>query len=395
VTAVTDTQPPADTTATRRLPEVRSITGLRIVAAVWVLLFHWKFTPLPDWERVRAFLVPVTDSGHLGVDLFYVISGFVITLTYVEKMGRRPDLRGWWRFWWARICRVWPAYAVVVVLFGIWLLWRRSIDPTFYAYQGVQPDLGPWSWIQQLLLVQLWHRPDFDGASFVGATWSVSAEMAAYVAFPVLALVLHRLKRLPWWVLVAGAVALMAPAALRSYQTGVIYWDYSWLERIFTCFGAGALVCLAVRKLQAGPRSGELAARWAPRVAWILVIECVLVVGWAAGRPYDRFAVVAVLFPLLVGALALTDQGPSAFLSRPAIVLGGRISYSVYLVHVPVYEIFWTFQKEVPQIAPGGPWTSFVVPNLPIVAIGLGWVLWRFVEEPARRRLRAVGRARR
>ena len=56
-----------------------------------------------DWERVRAFLTPVTDSGHLGVDLFYVISGFVITLTYVEKMGRRPRLAGWVSFWWARI----------------------------------------------------------------------------------------------------------------------------------------------------------------------------------------------------------------------------------------------------------------------------------------------------
>ncbi len=92
MTAVSDTRPPADPGAVARVPEVRSITGLRIVAAVWVLLFHWKFTPLPDWERVRAFLTPVTDSGHLGVDLFYVISGFVITLTYVEKMGRRPRL---------------------------------------------------------------------------------------------------------------------------------------------------------------------------------------------------------------------------------------------------------------------------------------------------------------
>lgn len=395
MTAVSDTRPPADPRAVARVPEVRSITGLRIVAAVWVLLFHWKFTPLPDWQRVRAFLTPVTDSGHLGVDLFYVISGFVITLTYVDKMGRRPRLGGWLSFWWARICRVWPAYAVVVVLFGIWLLWRRSVDPAFYAYQGVQPDLGWRSWVEQLLLVQLWHRPDFDGASFVGATWSVSAEMAAYVAFPVLALVLYRFKRLPWWVLVAGAVALMAPAALRSYETGVIYWDYSWLERIFTCFGAGALVCLAVRTLQAGPVSGPRAALWAPRIAWILVLESVLVVGWAAGRPYDRFATVAILFPLLVGALALTDRGPSAWLSRPSVVLGGRISYSVYLVHVPVYEIFWTFQKTVPQIAPGGPWTSFLVPNLPVVAIGLGWVLWRFVEEPARRRLRDLGRARR
>ncbi|NAZ78170.1 acyltransferase family protein, partial [Kineococcus sp. T13] len=393
MTAVAESSPPAPA-ARPRVPEVRSITGLRIVAAVWVLLFHWKFTPPPEYAGLRALLTPVLDSGHLGVDLFYVVSGFVITLTYLDTLGARPRLGAWWSFWWARVCRVWPAYAVVVVLFGLWLLWRRSVDPAFYAYQGVQPDLGWRSWVEQLLLVQLWHRPDFDGASFVGATWSVSAEMAAYVAFPVLALVLHRLRRLPWWLLVAGAVGLLLPAALRSYRTGVIYWDYSWLERISTEFGAGALVCLAVRRLQSSEVARERAARWAPRLAWLLVAEVVLVVGWAASRPYDRYAVVAVLFPLLVGCLALSERGPSAWLSRPAVVLGGRISYSVYLVHVPVYEVFWTFQREVPQIAPGGPWTAFVVPHLPLVAIALGWVLWRFVEEPGRRRMRALGRRR-
>jgi peptidoglycan/LPS O-acetylase OafA/YrhL len=391
VTAVVESTPATGAGAPPR-GEVRAITGLRIVAAVWVLLFHWKFTPGPEYDGLKALLRPVLDSGHLGVDLFYVLSGFVITLTYVDSMGPRPRLRAWWRFWWARICRVWPAYALVVVLFGCWLLWRRSVVGAggFLAYQDTQPSLGWRSWLEQLLLVQLWHRPDFDGASFVGATWSVSAEWAAYVVFPVLALVLFRLRRLPWWLLALGAVALMVPAALRSYRTGEVYWDYSWVLRIATGFGAGALTCLAVRRL----RDSERARRWAPWVAWVAVGESVLVVVWAAGRPYDRFVVVSMLFPLLVGALALTDAGPSRWLSRPGVVLGGRISYSVYLVHVPVYEVFWTFQKTVPQIAPGGPWTGFLVPNLPVVAIVLGYLLWRFVEEPARRRLRRVGQRR-
>ncbi|NAZ81584.1 acyltransferase family protein [Kineococcus sp. R8] len=383
---------PATGAGTPARGEVRAITGLRIVAAVWVLLFHWKFTPGPEYDGLKAFLRPVLDSGHLGVDLFYVLSGFVITLTYVDSMGPRPRLRAWWRFWWARICRVWPAYAVVVVAFGCWLLWRRSVvgEGGFLAYQETQPSLGWRSWVEQLLLVQLWSRPDFDGASFVGATWSVSAEWAAYVAFPVLALVLFRLRRLPWWLLGLGAVALMLPAALVSYRTGAVYWDYSWVQRIGTGFGAGALTCLAVRRL----RDSDRARRWAPWVAWAVVAESVLVVVWAADRPYDRFVVVSLLFPLLVGALALTDAGPSRWLSRPGVVLGGRISYSVYLVHVPVYEVFWTFQKTVPNIAPGGPWTAFLVPNLPVVAIVLGYLLWRFVEEPARRRLRRVGQRR-
>ena len=387
-----------------RLPEVRSITGLRIVAALWVLLFHWKFTPGPEYDGVKAFLRPLLDSGHLGVDLFYVVSGFVITLTYLDSMGRRPSAAAWGRFWWARVCRVWPAYALVVVLFGVWLLWRRSVvgPGGFIAYQETQPDLGVGSWVRQLLLVQLWTRPDFDGASFVGATWSVSAEWAAYVVFPVLVLVLFRLRRLPWWLLAAGAVALMLPAAWRSYATGEIYWDHSWVERIGTGFGSGALACLAVTRLREREGAAARAARWAPFLTWVVLAETVVVVLWAADRPYDRYTVVTVLFPLLVGLLALSDMGAGAggtagrgvagWLSRPAVVLGGRISYSVYLVHVPVYEIFWTLQTENPQIAPGGPWTALLVPNLPLLALLLGWVLWRFVEEPARRRLRDLGK---
>ena len=61
--------------------EIRSLTGLRIVAAVWVVVFHFSFTPGDAFTNVWKPLAPIVHTGALGVDRFYVLSGFVITLT--------------------------------------------------------------------------------------------------------------------------------------------------------------------------------------------------------------------------------------------------------------------------------------------------------------------------
>src|SRR3712207_8097841 len=73
--------------------EIRSLTGLRIVAAAWVVCFHFSFTPGDTWTRFWEPLRPLVASGGLGVDLFFVLSGFVITLTYLDQLGPRPAVR--------------------------------------------------------------------------------------------------------------------------------------------------------------------------------------------------------------------------------------------------------------------------------------------------------------
>jgi peptidoglycan/LPS O-acetylase OafA/YrhL len=144
--------------------EIRSLTGLRVIAATWVVVFHFAFTPGDAYSDLWKPLQPVIRTGALGVDLFYVLSGFVITLTYLDKMGRRPSARQSVAFWWARICRIWPVYAAVTTLFGAWLLYKGSrVTDGFVAYQTQQPDVDVWHYLQQLLMVQLWGRSSFDG----------------------------------------------------------------------------------------------------------------------------------------------------------------------------------------------------------------------------------------
>src|SRR5689334_3193607 len=104
-----------------RTAEIRTLTGLRIVAAAWVVLFHFHFSGLDVVRAAVGALGPLVTAGALGVDLFFVLSGFVIAHTYLDRLGPALRLAPTARFVWARACRIWPAYAVVLHLFGVWL----------------------------------------------------------------------------------------------------------------------------------------------------------------------------------------------------------------------------------------------------------------------------------
>ncbi len=366
--------------------EIRSLTGLRIVAATWVVCFHFSFTPGDTWTRFWEPLRPLVASGALGVDLFFVLSGFVITLTYLDQLGPRPAVSAVARFWWARVCRIWPVHALVTSVFGVWLAYKASRVPDGQiAYQNLQPVLDPLHWLEQMLMVQLWHRPSHAGASWSGPAWSISAEWLAYVCFPLLALVLWRLRSAPPVATGAVAVGCMAPLAWFALTEGGAAFPYAWVLRIGGGFLAGAFTCLTVRRVARTERS-DRAAAW---VAALAAAEVLLCVWWSATRGAGGYAGVAgVAFPFLVGGLALSTRGLSRALGTPSMVLGGRLSFALYLVHVPVFEVFWTLMGWYPRLAPGSTLAGLLTPHVLLLTVPLAYVLYRFVEEPARRRLR-------
>jgi peptidoglycan/LPS O-acetylase OafA/YrhL len=175
-----------------RSGEIKALSGLRIVAAVWVVLFH--FRPLleqaaPDF---RSALAPVLNCGAQGVDLFFILSGFVLTWTYLDKMGESWSTRATLHFLWLRLARVWPVYLVTLHLAALWIIFTLYIG---HVPSKAVDQLNAVSYVRQLLLVQLWFQPFFDGSSWDGPAWSISAEWLAYLLFGVLVLVIFRIAR--------------------------------------------------------------------------------------------------------------------------------------------------------------------------------------------------------
>jgi peptidoglycan/LPS O-acetylase OafA/YrhL len=304
----------------------------------------------------------------------------VITRAYVGKLGERPRAADIGRFLWSRFARVWPVWILVTLIFAVVLLVTRSAERAD-SYSAHVTMLNT---IEQLLMVQLWSSDTIARTSYVVPGWSLSAEWLAYVCFPLLAVALFRLRRLPWWVLAAGSVALMTPFALTCLTNG----DNQdlWLMRIAGGFLAGALMSLAVLRIRVTPRVERLAAV----VAVVAVGELLVTCWWsvAQGSP-SRSGAAVVAFPVLVGALAISREGLTRALSTPLMQVGGRISYSLYLLHTCVFLIFETIAHGSYLLRPGGPYYMLLLPQIILLTIPVSYLLWRYVEEPSRRWLLA------
>jgi peptidoglycan/LPS O-acetylase OafA/YrhL len=364
--------------------EIRALTGLRAVAASWVVILHFSNNPGNTWWPLLEPIRPIIQSGYLGVDLFFVLSGFVLTYTYLDKIGRRPGLRSGAAFYWNRLSRVWPTWAFVTLLFAAWLTVKQLTIGGPHVHEPVQPQLDVPHLLEQLLMVQLWHQPRLSGVTLVGPGWSLSAEWLAYVVFPVLVLVLYRLRRLPAVLLGAGAVLAVLPFAYIAGTQGLHDYAWSWLLRIAGCFVAGSLTALCIRRIPPSPR----VRRAASIVAAGAVIWIGVVVWWSAAR-FGNFSGVAVLtFPVLVGALAIADRGPARVLSTPWMVTGGRISFALYLVHLVVFEVWWTAMDVVPHLQPDSALASLLAPVILVAPFPVAYAVWRYIEEPSRIRMR-------
>src|SRR5712691_3950598 len=164
----------APTAAASPAAELHALTGLRSVAAASVVALHlWgkAGTGTPIGSLVHA--------GNLGVDLFFVLSGFVLAYRYADAL-RRPAPRSVAAFLKRRIARVYPLHLAMIAVLGAGMLAATLVGASVPAAERNSPgDL-----VANLLLVQAWGTSQRQTWNQVA--WSVSAEWAAYLAFAVL-----------------------------------------------------------------------------------------------------------------------------------------------------------------------------------------------------------------
>ncbi len=367
--------------------EIKALTGLRIVAAVWVVLFH--FRPMlsdasPDFKDA---LSPVLNCGAQGVDLFFILSGFVLTWNYLDRMGQSWSTRATLHFLWLRLARVWPVYLVTMHLAALLVILSQHVGHV--PLPEVQ-DLTAVSYLRQILLVQLWFQPFFDGSSWDGPAWSISAEWLAYLLFGAVVLVIFRMQavtRARSLTLLAFAASL--PPVMLLLASGQFYTPWSWLPRIVTQFIAGALACAAVRRLRLGDRARGAAGYGSVLLTAAIVGILYLFDAHPITGLYDSSGVVDMLFVPLVMTLAIGVGSLPRLLSTRLMVYGGQISFCLYMVHELVHTVWGWAVQQFELIPQENPWKWNVI-GLLVIAVVASILLYHFVEEPARRWMRRM-----
>jgi peptidoglycan/LPS O-acetylase OafA/YrhL len=373
-----------------RTGEIRALSGLRIVAALWVVLFHFRPLLAEASPGFSSALAPVLNAGAQGVDLFFILSGFVLTWNYLDRMGESWSTRDTLRFLWLRLARVWPVYLVTMHLAAAFVIFTLYVG-RFPLPPPVIESMNALNWLKQVLLVQLWFQPYFDGSSWNGPAWSISAEWLAYLLFGGLILIIFRIAaatraRGVIWLAVAAALA----PNLLLLTHGVFYTPWSWLPRIIMQFTAGALACAAVRKLVLSDGARKSAGIMALLIGAAIVGGLYLLDAHPPGDMLDAGGLIDVLFLPFVITLAVGAGTLPALLSTRLMVYLGHISFGLYMVHEIVHMAWnWAILQFGILLTPS--WSAkLIVLGLILFAGVVAAALYHGVEEPARRWMRRM-----
>ncbi len=330
--------------------ELRALTGARGIAAWLVVFYHLRLSLPPLPETVAAMI----GKGYLAVDFFFVLSGFVIALSSRQRI----ETRGWAAvpdFLKRRFARVWPLHAFV-------LTGGVALAAALWATGRHIPDDFPFAELPlHYLLIQNWGLT--PALSWNDPAWSISAEFAAYLAFPPIVLIASG-RRLPSAWLVALIVAIAAALAAANAARGAPGLNVGIAQ-------FGVVRCIA------GFSIGMIVhALWSKGdgLAPVVIVGLLAAIALASGRAGEALAV-PLIFAGIVFALA--DRDPR-WLGGPWLHRLGEWSYATYLAHFLMWKAF----KLVFVHAPGPIGWPLVALYL-VILLGSSALLYRFVERPA------------
>lgn len=358
-------------TSGHRLPY---LDGLRGTAAAWVFLHHAAI--------LNAIQYPVLKEGLSAVDLFMLLSGFLMTFHYLEREAREPwtDPGTWFRFWVRRFFRIAPLYYVllaVAMLAGNWIGdWRdviASVHPDTATAVSRYTDQSALNWLTHLSFA-FGLSPSYSFRTAL-PDWSIGLEMQFYLVFPFLMLV---------WRAVGPFITVLA-ALLFCAVTGLVLKGYfdafpmpSMLALKLHVFAAGMLLAAALKSSDRITTLGLVAlAMVLPLLSYLIHIENIassriqiaLVLIFAALVFHENLARLPVLKPVVGAVIRFLDSRPMRHL--------GDTSYSVYLVHllilIPLVGLLSSFPAygHLPNFAKMGLSIVLSAPPVYLLAWGL------------------------
>ncbi len=344
-------------------PKLDSLTGLRFFLAIFVFFYHG--VPQAHLGLGKNSLsadlitfIDYTSNGGLAVGCFFMLSGFVLWYSYSGRNWTFPQFIG------NRIARLFPVYLLGILM--VLPRWQNLLN---------EFSVGTGEGLQRLLLsvlmLQSWTTDLRATQMFNGPGWTLSAEMFFYLTFPFFFAIHQRSRRF-----------FLVSCSLVSGFTLIYPWfgDASWIPVCARHWGLFTLGLLLCESWQRGLRVS----------IGLLPATLILVFGYQLARWVDPQLVIHVVAVLVLGSLATADAtGKSLSLfSNRWCVLGGEISYAIYILHVPiqtiVYSLFFRsgiFLRETDNFPLKLTYLSICF----VVTLTASYLAWRFIEVPARK----------
>jgi peptidoglycan/LPS O-acetylase OafA/YrhL len=326
------------------------INGLRAVAVLAVVLFHF---------RVAGF-----GGGFVGVDVFFVISGYLMTRIILGPLAE--ERFSVWRFYLARARRIFPALAVLGALMLAYGWFKLS--PMDFKLLAKHVGVSLLFFSNQVYWKESGYFDADAHEKWLLHTWSLSVEWQFYLIYPLLILAVARLCR--------------RPACMSGLLWSVFFASLAWSAWLAFANPSKAFFLLPTRAWEM--LSGGLVfvhqdacnrlartLRWREPAGLAAILAASL---WLT--PDTPWPGLAALLPVAGATLVLLDSGGRTLLLGNAALQGiGRWSYSIYLWHWPI--VVWFHQSQSPR-------NGALIAAGVAASIALGWVSYRLVENPAR-----------
>ena len=340
------------------------VDGLRAIAVLAVVAFH-----------ASPRLVP---SGFVGVDIFFVISGFLISSLIVNRL-QDGDF-SFLQFYGRRVRRLFPALAIV--LLATWGIGWFALFPADFASLGrhMQAAAAFAANVLNYFEAGYWDAPAISKPLL--HIWSLGVEEQFYLVFPALLLLAWRLRAMTWFFVLTGIASFaLNVAVVGAHQSFAFYLP---LTRFWEFIAGALLACSALGKGKAAmPVLCALSApQWRDYSAAGGMLLIVAGISLASETSFPGWWALLPVF----GSFFLIGAGPQAWfnrhvLAKPALVLIGLISYPLYLWHWPFLAIGRTVMAAYDNQYERATAIAAVA-----LAVVLAWLTFEFVERPVRAR---------
>ncbi|WP_370138423.1 MULTISPECIES: acyltransferase family protein [unclassified Bradyrhizobium] len=376
----------------REKAHVQPLDSIRGIAATSVVIHHLLLMPtfLAAFPHNAWINCSFFRSAWLLVDLFFVLSGMVMALSYIENDFTRFSLR---EFMIRRLARVYPLHIVMLLANLVFRLLRIGLvmAGVVVAAPTVFEVNNAYSFSLNVLLL---HSMGFiDYLSWNAPSWSISVEFYTYFVFGLIVLFALRMGSLSWFYVLSGLLAvgsLVFIIFVLEKRSLELQTDFGLL-RCFVGFFLGVLMVKIVDRLRAKPGAAVQGV-----LQFVAMIASVVLVSLAETNPAATF-LAPVMFAIFLGSLLAFPDAllmPRILVAKPLIWLGRR-SYSIYMVHALVVLLAEYFVRGVgagriaalDSIWAGLPATLNLVVSLAAV-LAVSHLTYLYVEIPGGRLLR-------